>query len=189
VINVDNSIFHADSILISNAMMNVANGSSLAGSLVVENNGALNVSGGATHTGNVTLEDGSMFSVDSGLLTIDGTLTFNQDFTFNYSEGGQFEVDSLAFGVDNTVTWNFDASPIYSDWLFRSQNDIFGGLIGNQVLATNLAGPYYLASTFSGGYYYIAVIPEPSTYALMILGAVVMIVAVRRARKKQAASF
>ncbi len=189
VINVDNSIFQADSILISNAMMNVINGSQLAGNLVVEDSATFNVASGVAHTGDVTLNSGSSIAVSNGLFSVSGTLTFNTDMTFDYTAAGQFEIDDLIIAGANTVTWNFDATPLYGDWLMRSTNDIFEVyLTGNQILANNLSGPFTLQSFYSGSFYYLAVIPEPSTYALMILGGFVMFVAVRRARKKQAAS-
>jgi len=150
----------------------------------ISSGGTLSVNGASTIGGNLVMDNGSLFDIGAGdLLDVNGTLSFSNSFTFNFSDSPQFEVDALDFGAANTVTWNFDTAALYGSWLIRSQNDIFTPYIGSKLLASNLSLPYSLESYYNGSYYFLTVIPEPSTYVMMVIGAVFLVLAGLRKRK------
>lgn len=172
--------------IINGGTLGVNNGTVInSDNLNVHNGGTLAVNGSATVNGNVNMFDGSGFTIGAGdLLDVNGTILFSNNFTFNFSDSPQFEVDGLDFGPGSTVTWNFDVSPIYGSWLMRSGNDIFSPYIGSNLLAANLSSPFAIESFYDGSYYYLQVIPEPSTYGLMGMGMLLLLVAYRRRVKK-----
>jgi autotransporter-associated beta strand protein len=127
-------------------------------------NGAA-IGGDGTLGGSLSLAAGAQFVFSlSGALTVDGT-----SVTF-----GGFSIDDLV-GLDGTV-----ANGAYT--LIDGAADIDFSNIAN----LGVEDPYDIGggkqAYFSEGSLVVNVVPEPSTYALLALGAVVVLVALRRRR-------
>jgi hypothetical protein len=138
--------------------------------------------------------------VNSGILSLNiegfGTATFINDtygaFSYNAAENGHYLgrigfgilSDSSAVGISSTVVghsfWN--AGPTYN-LSTPFTNTSVGGINSGRSFQTTL-GNFALASSPLGyvgdATFTTSIVPEPTTYALFGLGALVMVVACRR---------
>jgi autotransporter-associated beta strand protein len=182
-----------------------------AGSLIIDGNqssaiGSLNVATGATLGGSGTIGGVTTISgvLSPGKSSI-GTLTVNNDVTWNGGENWVFELgasglqpgspgtsDLLAltgagrFLKGTGTSWTFDFANTgdlgwykLAEWTGGSST--FGSL---NFQGTNLAGGYTGQFDIQGDALYVQVVPEPSTYALLGVSALACAAWFIRRRRK-----
>lgn len=177
--------------------------------------GSMIIKGMVTNSGAMTVNFGTSLCIDTTDVTNGNIFRVNGNFTnagtinLKKENGGSMSANTNGFqGIEfagttftntGTILWSFDAPPsgitstnIYYGG-FRSSNNIFAayqngsGFFTSGFQAVGLNADQYLKTTFVAGYYYLAVIPEPSTYGLMIIGMAMSAYGIFIARRKKAA--
>lgn len=191
---------------INAGVLAVASGGSMAASAATVNNlGTLLLSGGTA--GAVTVNSGGKLagvgtvgatSIGSGgelaIGSSPGTMTFNGDLTLEAGSISNFEINGfapgsfdLATGLGYNVTFGGTLNLLFSPG-FSTEGSVqifdFGAYVGtfSSVVSSNLADGY--SAQFDALNGFVTVVPEPSTYALLVLTAAGFAAHVIRRRKR-----
>ncbi len=176
--------------------------------LVVSNGSSFKVDGTYSNRGDVTFFAGSAVSninVAAGdLFHVTGNLSNFTSLTINEPGGSVLPGTFAGIEIDGSlsnfgsITWNFSVAPsgglgtpdnpYYGG--IRSTSDIFSpyldssGFFTGGFFAVGILPHQYLKTYFDGTFYYLAIIPEPSIYMLMIfgLGWIIMMTLLKRKR-------
>lgn len=202
-----NHVFASGLRISNNGTMNMTNNIIVANT-TVQAGGNLTVEGGVTNQGNfvnqstlpvidVSEASGDIFRV-TGDFTNNGTINLNHETGGGVNPGFQgIDFAGASFENSGSILWSFDAPP--SGGLGTPDNPYFGGVRSSSnifapyqdasgfftsgFIATGLGSNQFLKTHFTGGFYYLAVIPEPSTYALLGFGAICMGMAIWRRKR------
>lgn len=204
-----NHVFAGGLEISNNGTMNMTNNAIIAAT-TVRSGGNLTIRGIVTNQGNfVNQSDLPSINVAEGsgdIFRVNGNFTNSGTINLNHESGGGsnstfqgIDFDGSSFVNTGAIVWNFDAPPSgalgtpdnpYFGGI-RSSNNIFAayqdssGFFTSGFVATGLASDQYLKTHFTGGYYYLAVIPEPSTWALLGVGIAAFLAAgIRQYRLK-----
>lgn len=162
----------------------------IVGNTTVSSNGMINPNGKLTNNGNVNIQSGGLFEADmdfSDAMSIAGNLTNNGSMLISGDDAnvlGAFGLE-LSGNLENygSMIWELDAVPAIGHYGgFRSLNSFSLTGISLGGAATGMQ----LSTIQTGGFYYLTVVPEPSTYAMLLIGAGLMIGVIRRHRTKTA---
>lgn len=200
-------VFANGLVISNNGTMNMTNNSIIANTVIAAG-GNLTLEGSVTNQGsflnqsslmsvNVSEASGDMFYV-TGSMTNSGTINLNNETGGSSNPTFQgIDFGGTSFTNSGTIVWNFSAPPSgglgtpLNPYLggMRSTNNIFAayqnpsGFFTSGFTVTGLNSNQYLKSAFSGGFYYLAVIPEPSTYVLFAIGLAGILYHIRLSRK------
>lgn len=179
----------------------IENGASFFAIGQATNSGNVNFSSSASIANFSTNE---IFTINGG-----GNFTNAANLTI-HTPGGTSGTSNMFSGIETlggaftntgTITWSFDTEIDYNNtasWSnpyiggMRSTTDIFtpylqSGLGSEFVSGFNISGlnlptDRYFTAIFYADYYYLVVIPEPRTYALLMMGAICILLVYRRKR-------
>jgi hypothetical protein len=143
--------------------------------------------GAGTKMANVT---GTLTS-PSALLTFTGTSSITGDLSFNWSGGPIASPDAIAragaTALSGTITYDYTPAPVVpmppATWATQNLCS-FGSCeaLVNTLISAPMSAPLDL--TQSGGLDVTATVPEPSTWAMMLLGFLGLGFAFRQSRRK-----
>lgn len=168
--------------------MDVAQLTARSGS-VIDVNGTMNVAGNVTFNAGANVFD---MQVGSDRLDIAGNFTNATTFSIldNGSLSGNYAIDiSGTLTLTDTITWDFSSIGMGSYYGgMRAVTDVFSTFLNDKIVLGGAASGRTLGVYETGGFYYlyIEVIPEPSTYALMIFGGIALVFALRYRHKRGA---
>lgn len=208
----DHATFYASALTVENNGALNASNVLMVTDTTIRNGGSFSVAGHVTNAGDVNFAAGAFiadFSTND-IFTVDaGDFANHADFTI-HTPGGVAGNSNMFSGIEvlggsftntGTITWNFHADIDYTQTAtwgnpyvggMRATTDIF-----TPYLTSGLGSPFasgfvingitlppdrYLTAIFHAEYYYLAVIPEPGTYALMILGVGILLLRKRLAK-------
>ncbi|MDX2226206.1 MAG: autotransporter-associated beta strand repeat-containing protein [Verrucomicrobiae bacterium] len=195
--------------LVANGALRVANSH-----LAISNGSTLDVNGSFDVQGDVLLDAGSTVNnlnlneATGDFFRINGDFTNNATINLDNQAGGA-TLWSTFRGIEVTgsftnlglFTWNFTAPP--SGTLGTAANPYYGGVRATTDIfapyqdgsgfflsgfsATGLSADQYLKVYNTGGFYYLAIIPEPSTVDLLLPGLLLAaaLTALRKWRRRQ----
>ncbi len=185
----------ANTLLATNAASVIKGYGTITGDTVVSNGAVFDVDGALTNVGNVNFGTGVNVAALTDAVDVlrmeSGIMTNQVDFTIEAGSLGEYAMDfdtASGFIADGgVITWNFNTAPVYGHFGgVRSATDIFSiyqdgfGNFTSGFQATGLESYQHLTSYYDGTLYYLTVIPEPSTYALLVLGAICAGLVLRR---------